>query len=93
MLELAQREYYPDFDVRLSYGQREPTVDGVPRDDMVSLTFAVNLPIWRKSRLKPQVAEARAMRNEAEAMLRAQQLETTTALDEQIAAAQVGHCL
>lgn len=87
VLELAQREYYPDFDVRLSYGQREPTVDGVPRDDMVSLTFAVNLPIWRKSRLKPQVAEARAMRNEAEAMLRAQQLETTTALDEQIAAA------
>ena len=53
---------------------------------MVSLTVAVNLPIWRKSRLEPQVAEARAMRNEAQAMLRAQQLETTAALDEQLAA-------
>ena len=85
-LELAQREYYPDFDVRLSYGQRERSLDGLPRDDMVSLTVAVNLPIWRKSRLEPQVAEARAMRNEAQAMLRAQQLETTAALDEQLAA-------
>ena len=86
-LELAQREYYPDFDLRLSYGQRERTLEGMPRDDMVSLTVAVNLPIWRKSRLEPQVAEARAMREQAESMLRTQQLETTAALEEQLAAA------
>ena len=85
-LALARREYYPDFDVRLSYGQRERTLDGVPRDNMVSLTVAVNLPIWRKTRLEPQVAEARAMRDQADSMLQAQRLETTAALDAQLAA-------
>ena len=55
-LDLAQREYYPDFDLKLQYGQRDRAPDGMPRDDMVSLTVGLNLPIWRKSRLEPQVA-------------------------------------
>jgi outer membrane protein, heavy metal efflux system len=86
-LELARREYYPDFDIKFAYGLREPAPDGMPRDDMVSLTVGVNLPIWRKSRLEPQVAEARAMRSRAQSMLAAQQLETQAALDEQRAIA------
>jgi outer membrane protein TolC len=86
-LDLAQREYYPDFDLKLQYGQRDRAPDGMPRDDMVSLTVGVNLPIWRKSRLEPQVAEARAMRSRAQSMLVAQQLETQAALDEQRAIA------
>jgi outer membrane protein TolC len=86
-LNLAQREYYPDFDLKLQYGQRDRAPDGMPRDDMVSLTVGVNLPIWRKSRLEPQVAEARAMRSQAQSMLAAQQLETQATLDEQMAIA------
>jgi outer membrane protein TolC len=86
-IDLAQREYYPDFDLKLQYGQRDRAPDGMPRDDMVSLTVGVNLPIWRKSRLEPQVAEARAMRSRAQSMLAAQQLETQAALDEQRAIA------
>ena len=86
-LDLAHREYYPDFDLKLQYGQRDRAPDGIPRDDMVSLTVGVNLPIWRKSRLEPQVAEARAMRSRAQSMLAAQQLETQAALDEQRAIA------
>jgi outer membrane protein, heavy metal efflux system len=86
-LDLAQREYYPDFDLKLQYGQRDRAPDGMPRDDMVSLTVGVNLPIWRKSRLEPQVAEARAMRSRAQSMLAAQQLETQAALDGQRAIA------
>lgn len=85
--DLAQREYYPDFDVRLQYGQRDRAPDGMPRDDMVSLTVGLNLPIWRKSRLEPQVAEARAMLSQAQSMLAGQQLETRAALDEQRAIA------
>jgi outer membrane protein, heavy metal efflux system len=84
-IDLAQREYYPDFDLKLQYGQRERAPDGVARDDMVSLTVAVNLPIWRQSRLEPQVAEARAMRRQAEDMLRAERLETQAALETQLA--------
>ena len=86
-IELAQREYYPDFDLKLEYGQRDRAPDGMPRDDMVSLTVGVNLPIWRKSRLEPQVAEARAMRGVAWSMLEAEKLETTTAIDSQLAIA------
>jgi outer membrane protein TolC len=86
-IELAEREYYPDFDVKLQYGQRDRAPDGTPRDDMVSLTVAVNLPIWRKSRLEPQVAEARAMRRQAESMLAAERLESQAALETQVALA------
>jgi len=84
-LALAQREYYPDFDLKLQYGQRDRAPGGMPRDDMVSLTVGFNLPIWRKSRQEPQVAEARAMRSQAQSMLVAQQLETRAALDTQLA--------
>ena len=84
-LDLARREYYPDFDVKFAYGLREAAPDGVPRDDMVSLTVSLNLPIWRKSRLEPQVAEARAMRAQAQSMLTAQQLETRAAVEQQLA--------
>lgn len=80
-----QREFYPDFDVRLSYGDREPTPEGTRREDMVSLTVAVDLPIWRKSRLEPQVAEARAMRERSREMYRAQTFEVFAALDTQAA--------
>jgi outer membrane protein TolC len=84
-IDLAQRDYYPDFDVKLQYGQRDRALDGMARDDMVSLTVGVNLPIWRKARLEPQVAEARAMRRQAQSMLLAQQLETQAALDAELA--------
>lgn len=82
---LMQREFYPDFDVRLTYGQREPAPDGMRREDMVSLTVAVNLPIWRQSRLEPKVAEARAMRERTREMHRAQTAEVLAALDTQLA--------
>jgi len=84
-IELARREYYPDFELRLGYGQRERTPGGSPRDDMLTVTVAVNLPIWRKSRLEPRVAEARAMRAQAAALADAQRLETRTGLAQQLA--------
>jgi outer membrane protein TolC len=87
-LDLARKDYYPDFDVKLSYGQREDMEDGVPRDDMVSLTVAVNLPIWRRDKRDPAVAEAIAMRNQATDMYQAQQNEVSSQLRQQIAIAE-----
>jgi outer membrane protein, heavy metal efflux system len=84
---LMQREFYPDFDVKLSYGRRERAPDGMPRDDMISLTLGVNLPVWRRQRLDPQVAEARAMVTEREAMLNALRLETRAQLTQRHALA------
>ena len=85
---LMQREFYPDFDVRLNYGLRDRALDGTSRENMVSVTVAVDLPLWRKSRLEPQVAEARAMRERAREMYRAQTAEVSAALDTQLAIAQ-----
>jgi outer membrane protein TolC len=87
-VESMQREYYPDIDVKLSFGHRQSTPEGMPRDDMVSLTFGVNLPIWRKQRLEPRVAEARAERSERDAMLNALRLETRAQLTQRYAAAE-----
>jgi outer membrane protein TolC len=84
-LDLARKDYYPDFDVKLSYGQREDMQDGMPRDDMVSLTVGINLPIWRRNKRDPGVAEAIAMRNQATDMYQAQQNEVSSQLRQQIA--------
>jgi len=84
-LALARREYFPDFEVRFGYGLREPNLQGLPRDDMVTLTVAVNLPLWRKSRLEPRVAEATAMRSQATSLLDSQRLETQSMLERALA--------
>jgi outer membrane protein TolC len=85
--ELAERERYPDFEVRLNYGQRQRAPAGMPRDDMVSLTVAVNLPVWHQSRTAPRIAEARALQQQAEAMLEAQRIEQHAGLASQQATA------
>lgn len=87
-LELARREYYPDFDLKFSYGQRENMLDGMPRDDMVSLAVAINLPVWHASKRDPGVAEAIAMRNQAREMYQSQLHEMSSQLRQQLARAE-----
>jgi outer membrane protein TolC len=87
-LDLARKDYYPDFDVRLSYGKRDKTLDGMRRDDMVSFTVAINLPVWHESKRDPRVAEAIAMRNQAMDMYQAQQNEVSSKLRQQVASAE-----
>jgi len=87
-LELARKEYYPDFDVRLSYGQRDKTPDGMSRPDMINLTVAINLPVWQKNKLDPMVAEAQAMREQAISMYQAQHNELLARLRQQVAIAE-----
>jgi cobalt-zinc-cadmium efflux system outer membrane protein len=87
-LELARKDYYPDFDVKFAYGQRDKAPDGMPRDDLVSLTVAINLPIWRESKRDPRVAEAMAMRDQAIDLYHAQQNEISSKLRQQVANAE-----
>jgi len=87
-LELARKEAQPDFDVRLSYGQRERDLAGVPREDMVSLTVAMNLPLWRRDKTEPRIAEAQAMRAQTLEVQRSQQNEVLAKLRQQAAIAE-----
>jgi outer membrane protein TolC len=64
-IDLMRKEYNPDFDIRLQYGQREAMLDGTRRPDMVSLMVAINLPIWGKEKIDPRIAEARSMRDQS----------------------------
>jgi outer membrane protein, heavy metal efflux system len=86
-LDLARKESLPDFDVKFSYGQRDNSPSGIKRSDMVTLTVAMNLPVWRETKTQPRIAQALAMRGLAVDMLHTQQHDITTKLHHQIAAA------
>ena len=87
-IDVAKNDRYPDFDVRFSYGQRDNMPDGARRSDMVSVTVAMNLPVWRQSKTEPKIAEAVAMQEQAASMLEAQSHETYRKLHQQIATAE-----
>lgn len=88
MLDLARKDYYPDFDVRLSYGQRDNMPDGTRRPDMINFIVAINLPVWRNNKLSPRVTEAQAMRDQASNMYEAMRNELAMKLRQQVAGAE-----
>lgn len=88
MLDLARKDYYPDVDVRFSYGQRDSMPDGTRRSDMINFTVAINLPVWRNNKLLPRVTEAQAMRDQASSMYQATRNELAMKLRQQAAAAE-----
>jgi outer membrane protein TolC len=60
-VRMAEREYYPDFTVNASYYRR-----GGEFMDMWSLTTAVNIPIFYKTKQSQAVLEAKAGLSQAE---------------------------
>jgi outer membrane protein, heavy metal efflux system len=69
-LALAKKEYYPDFNFRFAYGQRDNS-PGMDRRDMLTGMVEVNIPIFYKSKQDQKVAEAKAEIQSAEAQYRA----------------------
>ena len=45
-VDLAEKNYAPDFSVGLAYGLRQESPSGVGRDDLVSLMFGMSLPLY-----------------------------------------------
>jgi outer membrane protein TolC len=56
---LAKKEYYPDFDVRFAYGQRNNGPE-MKRRDMLTGMVEMNIPIFYKSKQDRKLAEAKA---------------------------------
>jgi outer membrane protein TolC len=56
-LRMAERDYYPDFDFKMAYGQRDDGPLG-RRADMVTAMVAVNLPLWHRTKQDKKVAES-----------------------------------
>jgi outer membrane protein TolC len=64
-MRLSRKNYYPDFDIGVSYGQREdsPMQD---RADFLSASVMIKIPLWYKEREDRKVAEVAANIRKAE---------------------------
>jgi len=58
-LQLAKKNYYPDFDIGVSYGQRDDS-PMQNRADFISSFITVKLPLWHKNKESRKVAESEA---------------------------------
>jgi len=67
---IAKREYYPEFNFRFAYGQRDNGPD-MKRRDMLTGEVMMNIPIFYKSKQDRKVAEAKAEIETTEAQYRA----------------------
>jgi outer membrane protein TolC len=68
--ELAKREYYPDFNFKFAYGQRDNGPD-MKRRDMLTGMMEMNIPVFYKSKQDRKVAETMADIKSAEAQYQA----------------------
>jgi outer membrane protein, heavy metal efflux system len=63
-VELSQKEYYPDPDLKLAYGQRDADTNGNERSDFISASVTFSLPVWAK-RKQSRRWEAAVQRHDA----------------------------
>jgi len=49
-IELARKDYWPDMDVKVAYGQREEDFNGRDLPDFVSTSVVMNIPLWKNTR-------------------------------------------
>jgi outer membrane protein TolC len=49
-IELAQKDYWPDMDFKMAYGQREEDLNGRNLPDFFSASMVINIPLWQKKR-------------------------------------------
>ncbi len=68
-LDLAHKEYYPDFTITAEYDKK-----GGPFLDMWALTTTINIPLYYKTKQRQGVLEAEAMQTEAKKELEATKL-------------------
>ncbi|MFO7596956.1 MAG: TolC family protein [Desulfocurvibacter africanus] len=63
-IELARKEYWPDFEIMAAYGQRGEVM-GSQIDDMLSTAVSINVPLWQDSKLDPMLREAKQAERQA----------------------------
>lgn len=62
---LAEKAYYPDFNIRLTYGQRDEDRTGRDLPDFFSAAVTINIPLWHKTRQSNELAAAVENRHSA----------------------------
>jgi len=49
-IELARKDYWPDMDFKVAYGQRDESQSGQDWPDFFSTSVVMNIPLWQKTR-------------------------------------------
>jgi len=57
-VELARKDYWPDMDVKLAYGQRDEDLNGRDLPDLASGSVTLNIPLWQNKRQDSKLAAA-----------------------------------
>jgi cobalt-zinc-cadmium efflux system outer membrane protein len=78
-LLMAQKEYYPDFNINASYFNRSGDFK-----DMWSATTTVNIPLYYKTKQEPAVLEAKAYLAQAKQELEAVKLMISAAIHDNV---------
>jgi cobalt-zinc-cadmium efflux system outer membrane protein len=65
-INLAKKDYWPDFDIMAAYGQRDESRAGQDWADFFSTTVSVNLPVWQNRKQDKKLAAAAAMHRSTE---------------------------
>jgi len=55
-VKLARKDYWPDVDFMLAYGQREEDSTGRSLPDFFSASMVLNIPLWQKNRQDKNLA-------------------------------------
>jgi outer membrane protein TolC len=58
-IELAQKDYWPDMDLKLAYGQREEDFNDRDLPDLVSASVTLSIPLWQKKRQDSKLAASK----------------------------------
>lgn len=63
---LAKKNYRPDFNFRLTYGQRDEDRTGRDLPDLFSAAVAMDIPLWHKDKQSKELAAASEFQRSAE---------------------------
>ena len=55
-IELARKDYWPDMDFTVAYGQREEDFNGRDLPDFFSTSVVMSIPLWKKTRQDKKLA-------------------------------------
>jgi outer membrane protein TolC len=58
-IKLALKDYWPDMDFKLAYGQRDDSQTGQDRADFVSASVMIKVPLWLRERQDRKLAASR----------------------------------
>jgi outer membrane protein TolC len=83
-IELAKKDFYPDFNAQFMWQRTDPTQFRA----YYQFTIGARIPIYRKRKLQPQLAQARIEKSRAQSELEVQAQEISSVLRQEYLAAE-----